>query len=161
MESNTSDFATGAVLLMLCEDEKWHPCAFLSKGLNDVKRSYDVHDKEMLGIIRALEAWRHYLEGAKHEIDIWTDHQNLKYFMTAKKLNCRQAMWCMSEGESLSRDASREVNAKPYSKRALDRYFRGFYYGITGSSKLWDNTCCVTDSQNKLISFLLQRRRIL
>jgi len=38
-------------------------------------------------IIQALEAWRHYLEGAKHEIDIWTDHQNLKYFMTAKKLN--------------------------------------------------------------------------
>jgi len=51
MESDTSDFATGAVLSMLCEDEKWHPCAFLSKGLNDVKRNYNVHDKEMLGII--------------------------------------------------------------------------------------------------------------
>jgi len=73
---------------MLCEDEKWHPCAFLSKGPKMTSReNYDVHDKEMLGIIRALEAWRHYLEGAKHEIDIWTDHQNLKYFMTAKKLN--------------------------------------------------------------------------
>jgi len=58
---------------MSCEDEKWHPCAFLSKGLNNVERNYDVHDKEMLGIIQALEAWRHYLEGAKHEIDIWTD----------------------------------------------------------------------------------------
>jgi len=31
VESDTSDFATGAVLSMLCEDEKWHPCAFLSK----------------------------------------------------------------------------------------------------------------------------------
>jgi len=61
-----------------------HGCAFLSKGLNDVERNYDVHDKEMLGIIQVLEVWRHYLEGAKHEIDIWTDHQNLKYFMTAK-----------------------------------------------------------------------------
>jgi len=50
VESDTSDFATGAVLLMLCEDEKWHPCAFLSKGLSDIKRDYDVHDKEMLGI---------------------------------------------------------------------------------------------------------------
>jgi len=36
MESDASDFATGAVLSMLCEDEKWHPCAFLSKSLNDV-----------------------------------------------------------------------------------------------------------------------------
>jgi len=34
-------------------------------------------------------------EGAKHEIDVWTDHQNLKYFMTAKKLNCRQARWVL------------------------------------------------------------------
>jgi len=51
VESDTSDFATGDVLSMLCEDEGWHPCAFLSKGLNDVERNYDVHDKEMLGII--------------------------------------------------------------------------------------------------------------
>jgi len=51
MESDASDFATGAVLSMLCEDEKWHPCAFLSKGLNDVERNYNMHDKEMLGII--------------------------------------------------------------------------------------------------------------
>jgi len=51
MESDTLDFARGAVLSMLCEDEKWHPCAFLSKDLNDIERNYDVHDKEMLGII--------------------------------------------------------------------------------------------------------------
>jgi len=38
VESDASDFATGAVLFMLCEDEKWHLCAFLSKGLNDVKK---------------------------------------------------------------------------------------------------------------------------
>jgi len=42
--------------------------AFLSKDLNDIKRNYDVHDKEMLGIIQALETWRHYLERAKHEL---------------------------------------------------------------------------------------------
>ena len=51
VESDASDFATGAILSMLYEDEKWHPCAFLSKGLNNVERNYDVHDKEMLGII--------------------------------------------------------------------------------------------------------------
>jgi len=95
VESDASDFATGAVLSMLCEDEKWHPCAFLSKSLNNVERNYDVHDKEMLGIIQVLETWRHYLEGAKHEIDIWTDYQNLKYFMTIKKLNHQQAHWAL------------------------------------------------------------------
>jgi len=96
VESDASDFAMGAVLSMLCEDEKWHPCAFLSKSLNNSERNYDVHDKEMLGIqIQVLETWRHYLEEAKHEIDIWTDHQNLKYFMSAKNLNHQKAHWAL------------------------------------------------------------------
>jgi len=56
IESDASDFATRAVLSMKCDDGKWHPCAYLSKGLNDVEQNYDVHDKEMLGIMRALES---------------------------------------------------------------------------------------------------------
>jgi len=31
------------------------------------------------------------LEGATHPVEIWTDHKNLEYFMTAKKLNRCQA----------------------------------------------------------------------
>ena len=49
----------------------------------------------MMGIMHALEAWRHYLEGCKHKIEIWTDHRNLKYFMSVKKLNRRQARWAL------------------------------------------------------------------
>ncbi|THH07173.1 hypothetical protein EW145_g3557 [Phellinidium pouzarii] len=95
IEADASDYATGAVLSMKCEDDKWRPCAYLSKSLNDVERNYDIHDKELLAIIRALEAWRHHLEGATHPFEIWSDHQNLQYFMTAKKLNRRQARWSL------------------------------------------------------------------
>ena len=56
VEANTSDYATGAVLSMKDDDGKWHPCAYLSKGLNDVERNYDVHDKELLEVMCALEA---------------------------------------------------------------------------------------------------------
>jgi len=28
-------------------------------------------------------------------MEIWIDHKNLEYFMTAKKLNCRQARWSL------------------------------------------------------------------
>ena len=49
----------------------------------------------MLAIVRALEEWRHFLEGAKHQFEIWTDHKTLEYFMTAKKLNWRQAQWSL------------------------------------------------------------------
>ena len=92
VEADSSDFATGVVQSQECpEDGKWHPIAFLSKSLSPVERNYEIHDKEMLAIVRALEEWRHFLEGAEHQFEIWTDHKNLEYFMTAKKLNWRQA----------------------------------------------------------------------
>ena len=50
-------------------------------------------DKEMLSIIHTLEQWRHYLEGAKHQFNIWNDHANLQWFMKRQDLNRRQAQW--------------------------------------------------------------------
>src|SRR3981189_1135306 len=37
VESDASDFATGAILSMKCDDDKWRPCAFYSKSLSDVE----------------------------------------------------------------------------------------------------------------------------
>jgi hypothetical protein len=58
-----------------------------------VERNYEIHDTEMLAIIQGLEEWRHYLEGARHPVEIWTVHKNLEYFRVAQKLNRRQACW--------------------------------------------------------------------
>jgi len=91
VEVDASDFATEGVLSMKCEDERWRPVVYISKSLNEAKRNYEIHDKEMLAIIWCLEAWRHFLEGAKDRFEIWTDHKNLEYFMKAQKLNRRQA----------------------------------------------------------------------
>src|SRR5271156_6293190 len=56
IEADSSDFATGALLSQeSSEDGKWHPVAFLSKSLSAVERNYEIHDKEMLAIVRALE----------------------------------------------------------------------------------------------------------
>jgi hypothetical protein len=67
------------------------PVTFLSKVLNPVEQNYMIHNTEMLAIIQGLEEWRHYLEGARHFVEIWTDHKNLEYFRVAQKLNCQQA----------------------------------------------------------------------
>src|SRR5258705_10881607 len=75
------------------DDDKWRPIAFISKSMSPAERNYNICDKEMLAIIRALEQWRHYLEGTKHPVQVLTDHKNLEYFMTAQKLNRRQARW--------------------------------------------------------------------
>ena len=76
-------------------DRKWHLVAFLSKSLSVVEWNYEIHDKEMLAIIQAMEEWRHFLEGAEHQFEVWTDHKSLEYFWSAKKLNRRQAQWSL------------------------------------------------------------------
>ena len=45
----------------------------------------------MIAVIRCLEVQRHYLERAKVQFEIQTDHKNLQYFITSQKLNHRQA----------------------------------------------------------------------
>jgi len=82
IKANSSDFASRAVLSQqLSGEEKWHLVAFYSKSLSLVKRNYEIHDKEILAIIRVLEEWRHFLEGARHPVEIWMDHKNLEYFI--------------------------------------------------------------------------------
>jgi hypothetical protein len=96
LEADGSGLTTGAVLLQQQVDNNvWHPVTFLSKALNPVERNYEIHDTEMLAIIQGLEEWRHYLEGARHLVEIWTDHKNLEYFRVAQKLNRRQARWSL------------------------------------------------------------------
>jgi len=95
VEANASDYAMGGVLSTKCENGKWRPVAFISKLLNTTEQNYEIYDKEILAVIRCLEAWRYYLEGVKLEFEIWTDHKNLQYFMTSQKLNCRQVRWAL------------------------------------------------------------------
>jgi len=56
IEVNTSNFATGGVLSIKCEDNKWRLVAYILKSLNKTECNYEIHDKEMLAVIRCLEA---------------------------------------------------------------------------------------------------------
>jgi len=56
VEANASNYATGGVLSMKCSDEKWRLVAFISKSLSDTEQKYEIHDKEMLAVVRCLEA---------------------------------------------------------------------------------------------------------
>ena len=80
---------------MECKDGQWRPVAFLSKSLNKTERNYEIHDKEMLAVIRGLENWRHLLEGTKYKFEVQTDYKNLEYFMKIQKLNRKQARWAL------------------------------------------------------------------
>ena len=55
VEADTLEYTTGGVLLIKYKNKKWRPVAFISKSLNKVERNYEIHDREMLVIIRCLE----------------------------------------------------------------------------------------------------------
>ena len=94
LESDASNFATGTVL-SIEKNGIWHPIAFSSHSMMPQERNYLVADKEMLSVIQALEQWRHYLKGARHQFEIWNDHANLQWFMMRQDLNSWQARWAM------------------------------------------------------------------
>ena len=83
----------GAVLSQRQEDGCLHPVAFMSKGFTGVEVNYDMHDKKLLAIIRALDEWRIHQEGTIKPITIFTDHRNLEYWREARTFNQRQAQW--------------------------------------------------------------------
>lgn len=96
VEVDASDVGIGAILSQRSkEDNKMHPCAFLSSKLSPAERNYDVGNRELLAIKVALEEWRHWLEGVEQPFLVWTDHKNLQYLRTAKRLNSRQARWSL------------------------------------------------------------------
>jgi transposase InsO family protein len=94
IETDASDQVVAGVMSQR-KDDKWHPVAYYSKSMSAPEQNYEIHDKEMLAIIRALEEWRAELEGLQRNerFDILTDHQALEYFMTKRKLSARQARW--------------------------------------------------------------------
>ena len=133
VEADALNYITGEVLSMKCSDDLWRLVAFISKSLSDTERNYKIYDKEMLAIVRCLEAQRHFLEGMVVKFKIWTDHKNLEYFMKVQKLNRRQARWIlylskfdfvlkhvpgtkMGKADSLSRRPDQEVGVERDNK---------------------------------------------
>jgi len=71
--------------------QKGRVIAYASRKLKNHEQNYPTHDLELAAIVFALAKWRHYLYGAK--VEIYTDHQSLKYIFSQKDLNLRQRRW--------------------------------------------------------------------
>jgi len=93
VETDASDFTLGAVLSQRDDENRVHPVAFHSRKFASTEINYEIHDKELLAIVDSFKYWRRYLEGAAHQVQVFSNHQNLEYFTTTKVLNRRQARW--------------------------------------------------------------------
>jgi hypothetical protein len=90
VHTDASGYATGAVLMQRF-DEGLRPIAFLSRRMKPAERNYPVHEQELLAILNAMKAWRHYLGG--RPFTVLTDHQSLQYVDTSAMATPRQIRW--------------------------------------------------------------------
>lgn len=65
--------------------------AYASCQLRKHEESYPTNDLEMTAIIFELGIWQSYLYGEM--VQVFMDHQSLKYLFTQPKLNLRQRKW--------------------------------------------------------------------
>lgn len=89
--TDASDWRTGAVLSYGPTWESAHPVVFDSMQLKGAELNYPMHEKELLGIIRALKKWCMDLMGC--EFVVYTDHRTLENFNVQRDLSRRQLRW--------------------------------------------------------------------
>ena len=56
MEINISDYIIGRVLSVQYTNGKWRLVAYLSKSLSKTEQNYKIYNKEILAVIKKLEA---------------------------------------------------------------------------------------------------------
>ncbi|MBW0514846.1 hypothetical protein O181_054561 [Austropuccinia psidii MF-1] len=92
VETDASNYALGAILSQVSDSGK-NPIAFNSRTPISEELNYELHDKELLGIVWALKRWRAFLLSLSSHFEVLTNHYSLQYFMSSKVLTCCQARW--------------------------------------------------------------------
>ncbi|MBW0510773.1 hypothetical protein O181_050488 [Austropuccinia psidii MF-1] len=92
VETGASDYALGSVLSQISDSGK-HPIAFDSHNLLPAELNYEIHDKELLGIVWALKGWRAFLLSLSSSFEVLTNHYSLQYFLSSKILTFCQNHW--------------------------------------------------------------------
>ena len=95
LETDASAFASGGVLMQKDENGHLHPCSYFSRTFTETEQRYQIYDRELLALICGLTEWKVYLEGARHTVTVYIDHDNLRYFRSGQTLNKRQARWSL------------------------------------------------------------------
>ena len=94
LEPDASGWAVGGVLTQLDTAlQTWRPVAYFSTRHSEAECNYDIHDKELLAIVKCVKEWNSELRGLSKPFTVLTDHKNLEPFTTKRLLNERQVRW--------------------------------------------------------------------
>ncbi|KAL1953160.1 hypothetical protein VTO42DRAFT_3540 [Malbranchea cinnamomea] len=92
LETDSSGYVVGGSLMQYSPRGVLHPCAYFSQKNSPAECNDEIHDKELRAIVKCCREWESELKSVRDFL-VLTDHKNLTYFTTTKKLNERQIRW--------------------------------------------------------------------
>ena len=99
LATDASAYGVGAVLSQEGETNirtqkpTMQPIAYYSATFTPTERNYDIYERELLAILKALQHWRPHLAATETPVTVLTDHANLTFWKNPKKVNRRVARW--------------------------------------------------------------------
>ncbi|CAF1053300.1 unnamed protein product [Brachionus calyciflorus] len=95
--TDASNMGVGAVLSQFDELRREHALFYASRSLKAAERNYSTIERELLGIVYAVEKFRYYLYGT--EFVIHTDHNPLRYLQNLTISSSRLTRWRLKLSE--------------------------------------------------------------
>jgi transposase InsO family protein len=122
LETDSSGYCVGGVLSQVV-DGILHPVAYYSRKNAPAECNYEIHDKELLAVIRCLDEWDPELRSVDR-FCILTDHKNLEYFGRLRKLTERQMRWALIlskyQFDLIHRPGKENIRSDVLSRREQD-----------------------------------------
>jgi hypothetical protein len=78
VDTDLSDYICAGVVSQYDNDRILHHVTFFSEEDTPAECNYEIHDKELIAIVRAFEEWRPKLEDTLHPIQVLSDQKSLE-----------------------------------------------------------------------------------
>ena len=92
IKTNFFNFLMAGVMLQM-HNKVLRSIVYFSKKLFSAKYNYVIYNKKLLAIVKSFKIWRPELASTADQVQVYTNHRNLKYFIITKQLNQRQVRW--------------------------------------------------------------------
>ncbi|CAF0985152.1 unnamed protein product [Brachionus calyciflorus] len=118
LATDISNYGIGAVLCQKNDQDQERVIFYASRSLNNAERNYSTIERELLGIVYAVEKFRYYLYGT--EFVIITDHNPLTYSHNLTLSSARLTRWRLKLAEYnfkiIYKKGKTHSNADPLSR---------------------------------------------